>query len=774
MACSKNGDSILGVMELQEGIEGKDEYLSSSFVTAGDRTYVVGHQNGSFPDQGWHVQGEMGGIWSHPIKLMDGYSLNISSEKTGSWCLDSAFHFTNYPVGNSHLFKNQYFKVTRTQFVPEKLEGLVVVFEIQNRTSEQLDVDLNFTGMVDLSPVWLAEELNITDGLDSGVFDHKSNAYIARDVANSWFVVFGSDQNTSTSQAGYCTIDRRGNGKDLTLLTKVKVGGNESRTVKYFISGSSQSEQDARETYDFIYKNHLQLLREKIELYEKVNETNQLTINDKNLEQMFRWTQYNSQWLVRDVPEIGRGLSAGIPDYPWWFGTDNGYTIQGLLAAGMHKEALATIDLILKLSRQENGNGRIVHEVSTNGVVFNPGNLNTTPNFIYALWKAYEWTGESKLAEDYFDDVKKGIEWIESVDINGNGYPDGAGMMEIHGLESEMIDVVVYLTKAYQAAANFAIVMGENELHKTYSNKASKLREQINSQWWVPESNSYADFRSTKKEAQELVEAASVRADTINKPWSVEELIQTRKKIDKSDDTGINSYVVHHNWVVNTPLEMGLADADKAKIALETAKKYTNRFGMFVTGIDRDENQIEAQKWKAFSYVGAVMTLPTGVQAIAEAKYGNPDASLEYLDMLKESFGFALPGSMYEVSPDFGMITQAWNIYAVAIPIVNHFFGIYPMAHKKRVVITPNFPTSWENAQISNVKIGENNLSVRLERTDGKEIYLIEQTEDWTLTFEVSGNSKVVINSQRLIKTVKEKIWSINLTGNRHEIEVIR
>ncbi len=37
-------------------------------------------------------------------------------------------------------------------------------------------------------------------------------------------------------------------------------------------------------------------------------------------------------------------------------------------------------------------------------------------------------------------------------------------------------------------------------------------------------------------------------------------------------------------------------------------------------------------------YVGAVMTLPTGVQAVAELNYGNPDEALNYLKMLENSF----------------------------------------------------------------------------------------------------------------------------------------
>ena len=85
--------------------------------------------------------------------------------------------------------------------------------------------------------------------------------------------------------------------------------------------------------------------------------------------------------------------------------------------------------------------------------------------------------------------------------------------------------------------------------------------------------------------------------------------------------------------MVNTPLETGNADREKALKALETAQEYQNRFGMFVTGIDRNEEQEEATKWKAFSYVGAVMTLPTGVQAIGAARYGNSNLSYDYVKL---------------------------------------------------------------------------------------------------------------------------------------------
>ena len=64
------------------------EHLSSPFVTPGNRVYMVGYRDGTFPDLGWHIAGEMGGVWDHPIKLLDGFrvalSLNNGRNKEGT------------------------------------------------------------------------------------------------------------------------------------------------------------------------------------------------------------------------------------------------------------------------------------------------------------------------------------------------------------------------------------------------------------------------------------------------------------------------------------------------------------------------------------------------------------------------------------------------------------------------------------------------------------------------------------------------------------------
>lgn len=746
---------------------GSKEYLESPYVTAGDRVYSVGHQDGSFPDLGWHVTDEMGGIWNHPIKIMDGFQLAVGIEDMT--CLANAELFTNYSIGNKHEYADvNEIKISRMQFVPDSIQGLVIEYLLKNTSSVGKNINLKFTGRFDLRPVWLAEKKGLVDSQDS--YKQADDVIIAKDANNNWYGSLSSSLAVDKVDGNSpCKIDNNGLGVDAVLNQSLTLAAGETKAVKYFITGSHKSESEAIATINQLKQNSSQLLKSKIKRLAALNDFNVLITPDSGVNTMYEWVRYNNDWLMRDVPEEGRGISAGIPDYPWWFGTDSGYAVEGLLAQGQWEDALSTIDLIIKLSERANGaSGKIMHEASTNGIVFNPGNLNTTPRFIQTLWMAYSWTGRPELLNRYYDLAKKGIAWIESQDKDENGYPDGPGMMEIHGLHTEMIDVVAYQEQAYRAGANFALAANDLEQGNSYLEKSKHLRAKINSDWWAAEFSSYADFRATKKQAVELIEAAIVRADTLNKPWAVEELKSTLNKVKDHSSEATKGYVVHHNWVVNTPMETGSADTAKALAALETARSYQNRFGMFVTGIDRDEEQETATKWKAFSYVGAVMTLPTGVQAIGAARYGKTDVSYGYLKNLENSFSYALPGSMYEVSPDFGMVTQAWNSYAVAVPIIEHYFGIKPIAHENKLILKPKLPKAWQEAQLLNVRIGDNLVSLRYNSDpEGTETWNITQTLDWEIEVqldlpEVVINGKTVESSNGKFK-VKEKNNSIKL-----------
>lgn len=744
-----------------DSLEGKPQYLQSPFVTAGDRVYMVGHQDGSFPDLGWHIEGEMGGIWDHPIKLMDGFHAEIKIQGTdNSFCLDKAHKFLNYPFANKHYYNwaDENLSVERAQFIPDGIEGAIIQFKLINKSQARREITFSFAGMIDLRPTWLGERTNMIDTEDDVAFDRNLSAAIGKDKNNPWYVAFGSHLEAaefSLDPVSCAPEKRTGVGKDASLKFSVALGGNRSVIIPIYISGSYESEDKVRSNFKLLRSQAAKFLQSKATRHQSITNTSKLTIPDRGVQQMYEWLKFNTEWLVRSVPEHGVGLSAGLPDYPWWFGCDNTYALQGVLATGDHALVKNTILLLNKISTRTNANGSIIHEVSTNGSVYNAGNVNETAQFITLVWNYYTWTGDKELITQLYPDIQKGIVWLQKEkDPDNNGFPNGSGMMEIHGLDTEMIDVAAYTQQAYVSAARLAEAVGDKASAQRYQESADDLRMKINGEWWHSGHSSYGDFRAEKEEAKAVIDAALVRADTLNKPWAVAELRATRSQLSRYPADKSIPHVVYHNWVVNTPLETGIADADKAKYALKTLKKYQNPFGVFVTGIDRTEEPdsvVLISRRKIFSYTGAVMTLPTGVAAVSAARYGYPDESLHYIKKLENSFSYALPGSMYEVSPDFGMMTQAWNIYGVAVPIVNYFLGIQPKAFDKTVVISPSLPSSWTEASIQNVVVGDNHLGISIStKKDHQMIHITQTAPGWTIELNTRKANRVTVNGKQI------------------------
>jgi glycogen debranching enzyme len=777
----KTEDTFENVLEGSPKIPGSHTYLNSPYVTAGDRVYMVGHQDGSFPELGWHIKGEMGGIWNHPIKLMDGFEAALIEDQRRI-PIEKAGAFVNYPMANRHeyVLENESLQVDRWQFVPDGKQGLVIQFAIHNTGKANRSFAFEFTGHSDLRPTWLGERTGMTDHPDLAVYDSDTETWVIKDAGNSWHVVFGADLPLKSRRE----VEKKYAGKGTAAASEytLEIESGATALVNVFVCGSYISEAEAKDTYANLKNNANALLKAKSKRYALLASQSKLTTPDTALNQTFEWLKYNSDWLIRDVPEVGRGISAGIPDYPWWFGVDSEYALQGYMAVGQSDIVLQTINLLDSVSAAVNGNGRIIHEMSTNGAVFNPGNINETPQFATLIWRIYQWNGDLEFLKKYFPTVQKGLSWLmDENDGNKNSFPDGFGMMEIHGLDSEMIDVASYTQAAFADAGHIASELGEATLAAEYEDLASELKAKINREFWSEEFRSFADFLGTDRQALRLIEDAIVRADTLDKPWAVKELEDTRNRILKnplSDE--LKPFVLHHNWVVNTPLEMGIADAEKAAAALETARNFVNPFGMFVTGIDRDntagDDDGSFKGSKVFSYTGAVMTLPTGVQAIAENNYNQPDRALDYLKRMTRSFSYALPGSMYEVSPDYGMIVQAWNIYSFAIPIVGQFFGIRPMASKKEIRVRPMMPSDWDRAELENVRIADNAISVsyQIEETGVTRLRITQEKEDWKLILHLDGaRAESLEVLQGIVSRRREVDSALELEGRGKVLEIL-
>lgn len=100
ISCQTN-ESITQDEEIQtimEGISNQAGQEKNPYLTAGDKTYIIGTQDGNFPDLGGHTPGEMGGVWNHLIKLLDGFWVKMTDNKGNSCWLENAIQYTNYPL----------------------------------------------------------------------------------------------------------------------------------------------------------------------------------------------------------------------------------------------------------------------------------------------------------------------------------------------------------------------------------------------------------------------------------------------------------------------------------------------------------------------------------------------------------------------------------------------------------------------------------------------------------------------------------------------------
>jgi len=737
------------------------------YATAGTRTYVIGTQDGNFPDMGDHLPGEMGGVWVHPIKLIDGFWAAVADPTTRRQvALSAATDFITYPYGNRLTYGSvlDSLEVERFQFSPDGREGFVVQYELRNISGHARELDFQFAVKTDLRPVWFSENLGITDARDTVSWDSANRVFVARDTEHSWFSVWGAAGSATASPvARPPPIRTSGSGVTAASQYTVHVAPRGTSTLTFVVAGSASGRSAALETYHALARDHARLLAEKKAHYASLLQRARVTLPDRRLQEVYEWVKVDNEWLVREVPGIGRGLNAGLMEYPWWFGTDAGYALQAVVATGDAELAKQTLRLLRDQSRKANGNGRIIHEVTTNGGVVNPGNTQETAQFIMAVGRVFDWTGDIPFAREMYPSMKQGLRWLlADMDRNHNLFPEGYGIMEVSGLNAELIDVAVYTQQALEATARMARVLGEPDTAEGYERKAAALKTRINDRFWAEDEGSYGDFFGSRaqamKAAQGAIKQIRMKGD-IALPARDREIIGYYEGLERRfaamPDTS-RGWITNKNWVIATPMEVGIAPRERAIPSLDKIRRENvGEYGPFLSAVERQ----------------AMMTIATGVQAVAEARYGRIDEAMWYVGRIVETFGRTLPGSISEMMPDYGCFAISWTSYGIVVPLIQHVFGIQPVAVHKTVVLRPHAPSGWGDMRLENLPVGTNTISFSRRKTGQGIAYRIEASEDdWTFVLrpESLPGSRSFVNGKPAPDSV-----DIRLTGKVNDVTVI-
>jgi hypothetical protein len=649
----------------------KTDDMSTLFFLSGKKMYEIGAMSGDFPSIGWHIGGEMGGVWAHPMKVLDGFYFEVEDDE-GIWLLTDCRDFSHGFAYADFHFEHGDLVIDRRDFVVEDEAALFSLITIKNVAEEAIRATLRFIADIDLRPNWYS---TLHHGRDEVAYqDGKIMGYDA--VADRWGVVFGADM----APEGHEIAGDRG-----VLEYPFFLGAGEEKEIRFLIVAEHEEGlENAVARFDPLMEQCDELLTEKIDFYwRKVFGGVRFSCSDPLFQRAYYCAKANLVVLSADLsPYIGRYLFAGVPEYVQLFGCDTAYSVPGLVSTGFDDEALHALKNLAEVGERQEG--RIPHEISTSGNIYNKGNVQETPQFTSACWEYFRFTGDMSFLEEIYPLCKEGIfdHVLVLRDRDKDHYPEGGGMVERSGMGPEKLDSACYLYKGILDLSQMAAALNKGEEAAQYTDLAEEIRENFKKDWWI--------------------EAEGMFADSLGRDDS-----------QRLDD----------HWIVAVPMEVGIADREKGLQALERIEQeWVNEWGLVHT------KGLEERVW----------TLPTGVLAQAEFNYGHVDMGTRLIKDIARTIEHGMLGAFSELIPQGGDFMQLWSAAIFLSGITEGIFGLEPLAHQHRLVLSPQLPKGWEFARLEGVEAGLHTINIALEREgDGGYRVMIDHQGKMDLDIEL-------------------------------------
>jgi glycogen debranching enzyme len=771
------------------------------YVAAGDRAYIVGVQDGSQvpavslnPDGiGWHIKGQMGGVWAHPIKLLNQFQFFLNGE-----LLPAA---TKFVSGEGYvrleLPPTGGLEISETQFAPDGLPVVLVGVQLRNSNQNVASFTLAIQAESELIPAYPWEGTTPTSESlhqpDLVSFDSTLGALQFFQTATQYgrvafYALVSAALDPQDRQTGFQPLGAtfppntsKHNGATGALSFQVNLKGKSSTTVWFAIAGSNVDKAEASGALMMGLASPDALLSDKISSRQKVLSQAQIQVPDADIQAAFDWGKLNladmqrtvRDVMVRDTMEgtvyptpllptfpILSGFGAGYPDYPWFFGTDGAYTIFSLSAVGQWEEAKNHLATLRQVSQLVNGpTGKVLHEIVTDGSIYfgtnaQNGDVNETAQFATAVATLWRWSGDNSVRDDNYDFIKAGLNYITTLlvtsGLNPDGWPEGAGIVEKTGMGAAKLDVAVDTIRALNDLAEMADSKGDTATRDSAAMKAGALTNKFRQDWWIPSIGLFADS------------------------LALSQMVPTDPPATVGTSPGYTQ-LQGLNWIDVAPMETNFAlpgDAAMAFPQLESST-FTGPTGFFQQGrsLPAIKGDLEAS------------AVNTGAVAIAEANYGRMEQSLRYVEFVVDELDVEQPGALPELfpSPDYkyfsggnpfggAMVMQAWSSYGIHWPLEELYLGIQPDAPKKSLAVVPDLPSSWKELSIDHLKVGSDQIAVSVKVAGINYVTTVSAPAGWKLTIGYTFPVNTQIKSVRLNNSLAA--YHIVNTNRGEEIHV--
>ena len=113
-------------------------------LVVGDRAYAMSTADSLYPAAGWHIRGEMGGVWTPPIKLVDGVWFRLADQWLGDPDGAAATRTTaGWGYTRTSFEKVDQVTVERTDFVPDGTRATLVGLTLTSPQPRTLPIALD-------------------------------------------------------------------------------------------------------------------------------------------------------------------------------------------------------------------------------------------------------------------------------------------------------------------------------------------------------------------------------------------------------------------------------------------------------------------------------------------------------------------------------------------------------------------------------------------------------------------------------------------------------
>jgi hypothetical protein len=718
-----------------------DRLEDRRYVAAGERARVIGFEDGRFYANGWHIAGEMGGVWTEPIKLVDGVWFGVDGEWVGQ-----ARRFTSgWGYTKLDLPSAAGLQLERTDFVPDGRRAALLGLTITNRRPGARTVTVKVDAHSDLMaeyPWSFDNTPHARDQLpDSAEFDEETGTLAFREVgslphpnatAHDYTALVASDRDPVGGETGaspneyrgpqgtnVCTAEEPpsacddgpfGKGKGGQLRYELTVPGGGSETLWIAVAGSDEGPAFARRELDAALRDPGAQLAAKIADRERWAGFTRLSLpGDRRLQRAVDWGKQNIldltraaedleiRWLDqgRQYPppdgtvESARWVGAGFPDYPWMFATDGEYTAFASVAVGQfeaikdHLLGLRDISDILN-----DGSGVVTHEVVSDG----------------SIWFGHD--SVNPVTGAYNFNTDETVKFPSAVALVWRWTGDNAFRDDLYDFATRNLRYVV--ERLDEDGDGWPEGSGNVE------RGGMGVEKLDNAVYLIRGLFDLADMARAKGDSRTFTWAkdhARRLLDRFEATWWMPAERQYADSIDDPPVGGPNNQQQDRHWIGVTPMEAELTLGSKETfpglairangmeaLAVRETVCYSGfrpyNLGLFHTGCEGGPNN-QGER--------VIFGLNTAIQAVGEGNYGRlgPGRQQRYTDAEAEPmFGQPYtggtpdeqPGSLPEIlpSPDFDAvgprdanIDRCWTCRAMFVQAWGHYGTAWPVVHQQ-------------------------------------------------------------------------------------------